>query len=55
MEAGCQADALCHECGHLTRLDLAKLSTDGHSDTVLISLPVVRKHGSKRSHIIVIG
>jgi hypothetical protein len=54
IESGYPVDALCHECGHLTRLDLAKLSTDGHTDTVLISLPVVCKCGSRRSQILVI-
>jgi hypothetical protein len=54
-EAECQVDSLCRECGHLARLDLARLSADGHGDVTLISLPFRCDCGSKRSQIIVSG
>jgi hypothetical protein len=55
LETRCQVDALCRECGHLTRLDLTKPSQAGHGGTVLISLPFRCDCGSKRSQIIVSG
>jgi hypothetical protein len=41
LEAECRVDALFHACGHLARLNLVKLSADGHSDVDLFAVPTV--------------
>jgi hypothetical protein len=53
IEANCVADALCHDCGALSRLDLGRWSADGHGETVLAKLPLTCRCGSKQHRILV--
>jgi len=53
MEAGCQPDALCMSCDHVSRFDLARLSRDGRADVSLIHPPLVCRCGVRRSQIVV--
>jgi hypothetical protein len=54
IEANCAADALCHECGRLSRLDLGKWSANGHGGAVLKKLPLTCVCGSNQHQIIVV-